>query len=330
MTSLPIITQSALRTFRKCPRLYEQYYQQLFRPIHVAEPLKYGTVWHNIREAWWKAVGGRLGFSLETFHKIYNVNHEDYDPFIAAKLAMMLIGYHTRWSQYIDSVEILGVEMPFHMSIVNPRTGKESRTFVLEGKLDAVIRDQGKLWVVEEKTAGQDLPPEAPYWRRLEIDPQCSVYYDAVKKMFGEEPAGVKYFVNVKPQIKPAKKTENIKYKKDGSGPYANQRLEDETPEQYRQRLEELIIKDPERFYHLVEVPRLDKDIYASQMDIWDTAKSIRAAEVSGVWLRNPDNCISIIGQTCSFLPVCTNRASLEDTMLYRKAETAHEELVNE
>lgn len=328
---LKILTQSAVRCFRKCPRLYEQQYVQLYRPVQVAEPLQYGDFWHTIREAWWAASSGqdRLDAAVSKLAQLRQSEDVELDEFLLSKLIVMLRGYHERWCQYIDGVEILGVELPFEIPLTNPRSARESKTYKIQGKIDAVIREpsDGRIWVVEEKTAAEALVPESAYWRRLEIDPQNSMYYDAVKQIFKEEPAGIKYFVNVKTQKRPLKKSENIKMKKDGSGPYANQRLEDETAGEYAIRMASAVADEPEKFYQMVSVARLERDIRESQIDVWDTAQAIRQAELSGTWLRNPDSCIHPFGSSCSFLPVCTHRASLDDIMLYRKANTAHEEL---
>lgn len=324
---LQVLTQSAVRSFRKCPRFYKQYYVDLFRPIDISDALKFGDVWHQIREIWWKGTGEeRLTSAIAKLSQL-DKSDKTIDEWMLPKLLVMLRGYHERWHQYVDTLEILGVELSFEIPLRNPRSERESRTYKVKGKLDAVVRENGKIWVVEEKTAGEDLKPESPYWRRLEIDPQCSVYFDAVTQMFGEHPAGIMYFVNVKPQYRPLQKSETIKYKKDGITPYANQRLTDETPSEYAIRMAEKVSENPERFYQMVHVARLAKDIEESQIDVWDTAKSIRLAETSNIWLRNPDSCISPFGYTCSFLPVCSSRASLDDNMLYRKAETPHEEL---
>lgn len=319
---MKIITQSALRTFRKCNRNYEQSYVHLYRAAKVADPLYFGTVWHNIREAWW-TVGAPTAFRMLADLDIT-------DKFVYQKLRVMLTGYDLRWRDFVDNIETVGVEVPYEIGLRNPRTGRLSQLYKIQGKIDAIVRKEGKLWVVEEKTAAEDLTPESPYWQRLEIDPQCSLYFDAVTQIYNERPAGIFYFVNVKPAYRPLKKSENIKMKKDGSGPYAGQRLADETPEEYGDRLLEKVGENPERFYQLVEVARLEKDIIESQIDVWDTAQAIRRAELTGVWLRNPDSCIHPFGSKCTFFPVCTNRASLEDPFLFRKADTAHEELIEE
>lgn len=356
MSDLEILTQTAIRSFRKCPRYFNIYYEQLFRSLTVSDPLAFGTIWHEIREEWWKSgetetldavihyqkpdqERNRLERAIQKFAAIKEGmstrdDGAEVDEFVMSKLLVMLRGYHERWNSYVNSLEVLGVEVPYEIPLINPRTNKKSLTFMIQGKLDAVVREEGRLWVVEEKTAAEQLKIDSPYWKRLEVDPQCSLYYHAVERMFGEKPAGIMYFVNVKPQQKPLKATpdENRKYTKGTAKEpprlHATQRDCDETPGEYAVRVAEVVSENPERFYQMVRVARLEQDIRESQIDVWDTAKAIREAKSSGIWLRNPDACVHPFGSSCSFLPVCTHRASLDDNMLYRKAVAQHEELV--
>lgn len=318
-----VITQTALRSFRKCQRFYNLNYVQLYRAAKDADPLVFGTIWHRIRAAWWSA-GPDARFQAAT--NAWSSYSVDLDIFVRAKMMAMLQGYHFRWLEYVNSMQIIGVEVPYTIPLFNPRTGHESRAFVVSGQLDAVVRLAGDLWVVEEKTAADSLSPDSPYWRRLEMDPQCSLYYTALWKMYNERPRGVLYFVCAKPSQRPLKATQDVKYKKDGE-PKAGQRLTDETSSEYLKRITEKIAEDPNNYYHLREVPRLEQTVRESMIDVWDTAQAIRRAQKNDTWLRNPDACVHPFGPTCTYLPVCANRASITDPTLYRKAETAHEEL---
>src|SRR5882762_1265544 len=82
-----IYTQSCLRTFRKCPRLFKHVYLDLYRPIQEAEPLRFGAMWHELRDLYWTegyAAAGRHSFDAQ-------------DGFDTARLIAMLRGYHARW-----------------------------------------------------------------------------------------------------------------------------------------------------------------------------------------------------------------------------------------
>lgn len=315
MRQLTVLTQSAVRAFRSCPRKYENTYVKLYRARAVSEPLYYGTLWHGIRENIWKREA--IFWPL------------DIDPYLLARLEVMAQGYIAAFGHWLENVEIVSVEEPFRIKLVNPRTDKASRTFELEGKLDGIVRENGQLWNCEEKTRGGDVDDDDPYWRRLEIDPQVSLYHVATQEKYGEAPRGTIYFVCVKPSIRPKLATPEDKrrYTKDGKLD-ARQRATDETPEEFKARLIEVVSKDPDRYFKMVRVPRLEKDLEDSRLDVWDTAQAIIAARNSGTFLRNPDSCIHAFGQCCDFFAVCTNRATLDDPLLYRKADSAHEELM--
>lgn len=315
MRQLTVLTQSAVRAFRSCPRKYENLYVKLYRARAVSEPLYYGDLWHGIRENIWKREA--IFWPL------------DIDPYLLARLEVMAQGYIAAFGHWLEGVEIVSVEEPFRIKLVNPRTDKASRTFELEGKLDGIVRENGQLWNCEEKTRGGDVDDDDPYWRRLEIDPQVSLYHVATQEKYGEAPRGTIYFVCVKPSIRPKLATPEDKrrYTKDGKLD-ARQRATDETPEEFKARLIEVVSKDPDRYFKMVRVPRLEKDLEDSRLDVWDTAQAIIAARNSGTFLRNPDSCIHAFGQCCDFFAVCTNRATLDDPLLYRKADSAHEELM--
>ncbi len=341
--SLTILTQSAVRAFRSCPRKYENTYVKLYRARVVSDPIYYGNLWHGIRENIWKREA--IFWPL------------DIDPYLLARLEVMAHGYLLAFGPWLDGVEIVSVEEPFEIALVNPRTDKASRTFTLQGKLDGIVRENGQLWNCEEKTRGGDVDDDDPYWRRLEIDPQVSLYHVATTEKYGEAPRGTIYFVCVKPGIKPYKATPKEKWKytaeksiqcklcKQGtpaphspqcvdgriitepSRLHASVRVADETPEEFKARLIETVSKDPDRYFKMVRVPRLEKDIEDSRLDVWDTAQAILTARNNGTYLRNPDSCIHAYGGCCEFFPVCTNRATLDDELLYRKADSPHEEL---
>lgn len=327
-----LLTQSQIRCYRGCGRRHLYQYTQLVRPVAVPEAYRIGTLWHKCRAAWWSAaVGKRLAAGLEM---LQSLALEDSDPYMFAKLGAMLVGYDRRWSDDLDlNYDVLGVEQSFETVLSNPVTDHESRTWRFGGQLDAIVRERstGRILVVEEKTASGDLSPESPYWRRLEIDPQVSAYYSGAASLGHGEISGCLYYVTVKPKLQPKKATpeESRKFTQNGKL-YATQRMEDETPQEFRERCLLDIAEKPEHYFQRVEVTRLEADIKESTLDIWHTAKAIRASERTGIWLRNPDACISLYGSACPYLAVCTRRASLGDPALYRKATTEHEELVTD
>jgi len=113
---------------------------------------------------------------------------------------------------------------------------------------------------------------------------------------------------------------------------YSGQRLEPETPEEYRQRVREDISADPNGYFQRGDVVRLEEDLDEYRYDTWETAKELRLRQLAGnklgikAWPRDPGAC-ERYGGFCDYYDVCTNRASIDDDMLFRTAEKQHEEL---
>lgn len=315
-----IFTQSSQRTFRACPTKYLFTYDKLRRPLRQPLPLTIGSIWHGIRDAYWTH-GFEAAFARVTYDEMA-LDHIEW-----VKLHAMLFGYHARWADWLNEIDVIDVERPFAVTI---------NGYQVAGAFDSVIRENGELWVVEEKTSAgtSDL-----YYRRLEIDPQCSTYYEAALQTYGEYPAGILYMVNQKTKLTPLMRAENVKYKLckvkgcDGAlncehdrEPYANQRLTNESVDEYFHRILADIASAPDKYYAKTPVMRLAMQIHEAKRIIQTTAEDIIIATRKNRWPQNPDSCISNYG-TCPFFDVCTGRASIADNTLFRTAKVPHEEL---
>lgn len=313
---LPILSNSEMRTFRRCIVEHDIAYRRKVRPRLRAEALRFGTLVHAGLEAWWSTVSRDA--ALEALRR------SESDPFELVKAEALMIGYHARWEG--EPLAVLAVEVQFECDLVNPKTGKASKTYRLGGKLDAIAQRDDGVWIVEHKTTSEDVDAGSPYWQRLRLDSQVSTYYRGAQAL-GYDVRGCIYDVIRKPSRKPYKATpiESRKYKADGTL-YANQRDRDETPDEYRARLLEDIAEKPERYYVRGEVVRTAEDETAGAADAWMIAQSIREAERLGRYPRNVDACVRY-GRTCDYFDACTGTASLADPLRYRVADRAHEEL---
>lgn len=320
------ITQSELRCFRQCPRKHRYRYGLRIRPATSSHALRFGTLVHRGLESWCRAT--RMGITgeerLATALDAMQPN-EEVDELDCIKASIMLAGYEARWGG--EDIEILGEEVQFRMPLVNPLTGRESQTFELAGKLDAIVRMGGALRVLEHKTSGADIGLGSLYWEALTLDGQVSIYLDGLAHIAGERPEGCLYDVLGKPKLSPLQATpiEQRKYTKKGEL-YAAQRAEDETLDEYAERLKADVFARSERYFQRGIVVRIGDELEEARYDTWVTARLIREAEVTGRFARNPDACVSY-GTKCEYLPLCTHQASQDDDTLYRVAESEHEEL---
>lgn len=325
---LPVVPQtltaSRLKCYRRCPREHVFAYELGYRPLVEADAVRFGTLVHRALEAWWKAPGVRLDAALTTLAAFGAV--EGMDPFDLAKARALLRGYDARWSD--EPLEVVAVEVEFTAPLVNPVTGAASRTWVLSGKIDAIVRDlrDGRVRIVEHKTSSEDISSGSDYWKRLRLDAQVGAYFVG-PKVLGFDVGGCIYDVIGKPGLRPLKATppESRKYTKDGRL-YAQQRERDETPEEYEARTAADIAGAPDRYFARGEVVRLEQDLRDYAADAWALGRQIREAELADRWPRNPEACVRW-GRTCEFFPVCSSEASLDDPSRYRRIEHVHAEL---
>jgi PD-(D/E)XK nuclease superfamily len=317
---LPVVTNSQLRTLRRCTREHHYRYDLGVRVRLEADALRFGTLMHLALEAWWTAEPSvRLARALDVLHE------HALDPYELARATALMVGYHTRWDED-EHFEVIAVEAEFVATLVNPATGGRSRTYDLAGKIDVIVRRaNGQVWIVEHKTTSEDLGPGSIYWQRLQIDPQVSMYFVGGRAL-GYDIAGCLYDVIKKPRQTPHTATPEDKRrtKKDGSY-YADVREEDETPEAYEARLMTAIEAAPDAFYQRGEVMRLDQEERDAAHDTWQTVQALQQSRREKRYPRNPDGC-ERFHRMCDYFGVCTGQASIEDACFVR-TEHVHTEL---
>jgi hypothetical protein len=319
---LPLLTVSRARSFRRCPRHNELGYELGYRAREKSNPLSFGSLFHRAEEVWWST---DRNHRLTAAVAVIRANQDGVDEFDIVKAEELIVGYDARWGDERMNVE--RVEAQFSLELRNPITGAASRTWRLAGKIDAIVTIDGRPWIVEHKTTSDDITPGSAYWQKLRLDAQVSTYLEGANAL-GFDVVGCIYDVIAKPALRPLKATplEDRKYTKKDGKLYANQREHDETPEEFRLRLREHIAENPDRYYGRGEVVRLEQEAQDAAWDLWQTAKSIRDAQVAGRWPRNPEACFQW-NRACEYFPVCTGQARIEDESIYRKVESVHEEL---
>lgn len=332
--SLTVVTNSQLTCFRRCQREHHYAYQLGYRTHEDAEALRFGTLWHRGLEAWWQGHGLAAALDAGTAGAI--------DAYEAVRVRVLLRGYDSRWGH--ERHEVTAVEKEFYAPLLNPETGAPSRTYELAGKLDVLLADR----FVEHKTTSEDIGLGSVYWRRLTLDPQVSTYYAGARSL-GHEVRGCLYDVVRKPALRPytavpavdetgvrivldaagervrTKDGKRWRASADSAQGYASlTRLE--LPEEYEARLMEEIAAHPDRYYQRGEVVRLEADEHEAALDAWQLTQAMKDGERLGRYPRNPEACLRY-GRVCTYFPVCTKSASLEDPALYHRVDNVHPEL---
>lgn len=314
---LPVVTNSEIKTFRRCQRLHFYTYILGYRPRHRAAELRMGSLVHVGLEAWWKTAGN-LQAALNA------VNAGSSDPLELTRARVLIEGYHYRWAD--EPIVVIDVEKEFRVPITHPDTGAVSHAAELAGKFDAVCQLGRHMMIPEHKTSSEDITDGSVYWVSLRLEAQVSTYLLAAQAL-GIDARGVLYDVIGKPGLEPKSATplERRKYTKKGQL-YAGQRDTDESLEEFEARLRAEIAEYPEHYYRRAEIVRTDADLREAALDIWDAAESIHAARAAHYHPRSPDACRAF-GRLCSFFGVCSREERLEEGMKFEKLESVHQEL---
>ena len=336
-----LLTSSRMKTWRACPRRH--YYQyELARASHGPESAAsaLGTTVHAALEAWWctwRDLGGygALDAALYAARGDETGDGErDADPYTAALTSALVIAYDARWSRWAAGVEVLGVEAPFVAALWEPATGRKARRWAVAGKMDALLRlSDGRVAIVDHKVTASDARVGSDWRRKLTLDPQVSTYFGGAEAL--GHPADLALWdVLQRPALKPYKAVAEVKLKLDGT-PRAGQRLADETPDEYQERLiARLADEGPEAALAHVEVVRTDAEREAHAWALWHTVREIEESRAAvracdgdaRAVTQNAGACMAY-GSPCPYLPVCEGTASIDDPTRYRRLPVAHAEL---
>lgn len=260
----------------------------------------------------------------------------DTDDVTRCTAIALMAGYTARWGNHEWVTE--AVEEEFVLPLVNPATGATSRTFTWAGKRDARAFFDGRRFIVEHKTAGEDIrDPNSAYWRKLAIDGQVSAYALASWQQ-GEKVDGTLYDVIRKPTIRPREITKKERAEIASMVTYFGQKVSDgtrqlaieneklrENGELYGLRLQADIASDPAKYFQRRTIMRLDHELVEFAGELWDIGQEIRQANVTEKHYRNASACVSF-GTCCEFLGVCSGHTSI-DSDRWEHAENPHREL---
>ena len=278
-----LLTASRLACLRSCPRKHYYQYELGLGRVRSSDALRFGAAYHAGLEAHNNRAADVA--AIEQAAAGYEPIPDWADPtrweVERRTLRQLLTGHFGRYAG--DNLQFVAVEQVFKTPLINPGSGRPSRLFLLAGKIDAIVKlPDGRLAVLEYKTAGEDIGPDSAYWLRLRCDAQISQYVLGARAL-GYDVATVLYDVTRKPTIRPRK---------------------GESPEAYGRRLLADIGTRPDHYFARREVPRLEDELAEYRLELWQQAAALRDAQRSMRWFRN-------VGKmTCGYCPfavVCLN-----------------------
>lgn len=258
------------------------------------------------------------------------------DPVIAATVKGLVYGYAVQWGHTMGDKTLESVERTYVAPLVNPATGKTSRTWKIAGKLDKLARENGDLVLYDHKTTSQDIEdPNATYWRTLQVDSQHQ-HYELLLWLSGLKVDRIIWDVVRKPGIRPKKLAKKERQGVVATGEYCGFDVSDESREAYQKeerenaelyglRVAREVTDNPGRYFARRSVVRTNDELIEYSKELWETADSMRQARNDGTHYRNASACMNY-GTPCRFLGVCSGHDSIESDA-WKPKEKRHNEL---
>lgn len=321
-----ITTYSFWNTFRNCRKACEWRYLRELVPVGQEHALSFGTLIHSCLEMWHGGTG--LDGVLDFIDGSLPTRREDEQEKSGRLLARaMMTGYAARYRT--EEFEIVALEKAFEGRITNPVTGAASRSFVLAGKVDGIVRVGRDYYLLEHKTASH---VDGDYLEKLWCDFQVTLYCHYVEQTLGIKIAGVIYNVLVKAKLQQGQGETELEFEarraellaKSKTGKSSATRKLPESDEAFHARL---LAKyaEPGMFHR--EVLYISRDQFdAMRSDLWEFTQQFLDARRRGVFYRNTSHCFAY-HRPCAYFPLCRSNGSENVIDNFYETKPPHEEL---
>lgn len=137
---LPVLSTSAAKCYRSCPRRYLYAYELRARGRTATAALRFGTLFHAALEAWWAHRDHAVEYGLTAIESAKA--DLQIDPADVIKAEELFFGYAARWAD--EPMEATHVEAEYLAPLVNPDTGHASTKWMRAGKVDAIANVTNK------------------------------------------------------------------------------------------------------------------------------------------------------------------------------------------
>ena len=328
-----IHTASSINAWLRCNRYHEFAYRLTYRPTQFSKALEVGTAAHvGINEFWRKGNAACAVAALDEHIKSTEFFASESGEIEAVKVRAYVGGYCHRWAESYNLFDVIAVEHEWEWAADD---GLGPVQFA--GKMDLILRRKkdGKLIIWDHKTSGVEDAKMfgSPWWSRLVMDTQVTLYREAASFIFDELEGKLPEFwydVVITSSAKGPKQKKTIRKKKDESElQFSARKLANrESMTEFSRRMREMYRAEEERFIRRnIAIAHLEHD--EKMGEILRIARNIeQPSQVLGVEfprIRNTQACMTRYG-TCEFFEVCTGFDSL-DSPAFAKKESAHSEL---
>lgn len=276
------ISISALLSYEKCPRDYENQYIHLRKKIGGKSGAKaLGGQWHE----WYNA---RLDPNFKFVEEEWAREKDKY-LFHAMTCALE----ETMADAWLTRGGCWAAEVPFEVPLMHPKLGHryvyspDADTNIemnLVGRIDAIWRDaNGDDWIVEHKTTSDsNIQAGSNYWEERRASIQGGVYYYACACL-GLKAKGVIYNVVRKPGLY-LRKNEDL--------------------EEYSERCALEMATKPGEYFASQEVLFMDQEMVDAMTDVWEKMCLIEYSDRRKYWPRSFGACKKF-NSKCQYYYVC-------------------------
>ena len=309
MTAPMTSTYSMWSLFRNCRKAVELRYLQQLVPLERDRNLHFGSIIHECLQAWHQRRD--LDEVLTLIDRLCPERLRDENQRRDWHLAAaMMKAYARRYDS--DDFEIIALEKKFEGPIINPATGAASRSFVLAGKVDGIVRIGADYFILEHKTAGQ---LDGDYLEKLWTDFQITIYAYYIEQTVGIPITGILYNVLVKAKLQQGKGETEEEYQarraellaKSKTGKTTAKRKLPESDDEFQLRLAEKYA-DPEMFHR--EMLYLSRDRFdVLRSELWELTQAFLDARRRGVFYQNTAFCFNY-QRPCAYFPLCRSNAN--------------------
>ena len=310
MTGTPMVTTYSMWSlFRNCRKAVDWRYLQQLVPLQRDRNLHFGSIIHECLQAWHQRRD--LDEVLAAINRLCANRSQDETQRRDWHLATaMMRAYAVRYVR--DDFEVIALERNFEGPIVNPATGAASRSFVLAGKVDGVVRIGSEHFILEHKTAAQ---VDGDYLEKLWTDFQITLYAHYIEETMGIPITGILYNVLVKVKLQQGKGETEEEFRarraellaKSKTGKTTAKRKQPESDDEFQLRLAEKYA-DPEMFHR--EMLYLSRDRFVIlRSELWELTQSFLEARRRGVFYQNTAFCFNY-QRPCPYFPICRSNGN--------------------
>jgi hypothetical protein len=191
-----IISPSELDVMRQCPLRHSLLYGERWtkRPTDEKDARVFGTLWHSVLEGHYKAIRDQQVKAHDTLGDWRRFDQKQAESDAADAAFAVLLGVKDQevaktlaW-MYDGHIDMYGVDPQWQIVAVEhsgevalpgpPGVDAGGLTFGLKFKMDLIVKEQGRFWIVDNKSC-KNLPNKL----ELDLDDQFGLYHWAGLQM---------------------------------------------------------------------------------------------------------------------------------------------------